>query len=216
MPDYVFDDTEDIAAHKFYCDTVFTANFLDNENIRYKVEFRMQSRGRYPSEPTYTEIRNDVPLHGMAKVTEQDLADKVESECTYVLDTDKWNIMEAKVKEDGSTTLRLYFKQQFTVTYQPGSEGAFAEQSKSDYKYGDRLNLFIGEKTPLDEKMRFAGWMDMEGNVLQDSQLPKTVTKNQVYTAVFEEDTVRSGFFVRKDKIARPDGNEPDLSLIHI
>ena len=53
----------------------------------------------------------------MAKVTEQDLADKVESECTYVLDTSRRNITEAKVKEDGSTTLKLYFKQQFTVTY---------------------------------------------------------------------------------------------------
>ena len=39
IPNYVFDDTDDIAAHKFYCDTVFTANFLDNKNIQYDVEF---------------------------------------------------------------------------------------------------------------------------------------------------------------------------------
>ena len=212
IPNYVFDDTDDIAAHKFYCDTVFTANFLDNKNIHYDVEFYMQSQGRYQFRPTYTDSRNDVPLHGMAKVTEQDLADKVESECTYVLDTSRRNITEAKVKEDGSTTLKLYFKQQFTVTYKPGSQGAFTEQSKSDYKYNDRLERFIGEKTPIDETMRFAGWMGMDGTVLQESQLPDTVTKNMIYTAVFEENTVKSGFFVRKDKAARPDGNVPDPS----
>ncbi|MCD7995206.1 MAG: doubled motif LPXTG anchor domain-containing protein, partial [Clostridia bacterium] len=212
IPDYVFDDTDDIAAHKFYCDTVFTAHFLNNENIRYKVEFFMQSRGRYPLKPTYTETRNDVPLHETAKVTEQDLANKVESDCTYVLDTDGRNIKEAKVKEDGSTTLRLYFRQQFTVSYEPGSQGDFAVQSKSDYKYGDRLVHFIGDKTPSEKTMRFAGWMDMEGNILQDSQLPKTVTKNMIYTAVFEENTVKSGFFVRKDTVARPDGNVSDPS----
>ena len=52
----------------------------------------------------------------------------------------------------------------------------------------------------------------MDGTVLQESQLPDTVTKNMIYTAVFEENTVKSGFFVRKDKAARPDGNVPDPS----
>lgn len=51
IPNYVFDDTDDIAAHKFYCDTVFTANFLDNKNIHYDVEFTCSPRGVINSGP---------------------------------------------------------------------------------------------------------------------------------------------------------------------
>ena len=48
--------------------------------------------------------------------------DKEPTEVGYVFDGSASNVLNGNIAGDGSLVLKVYFKQQFTVKYQPGTK----------------------------------------------------------------------------------------------
>jgi len=71
--------------------------------------------------------------------------------------------------------LRVYFKQQFMVTYNPGQHGSFKAQTNTGLSYGDAVPAFAGQTTATGN-YSFIGW---------NKEIDKTVTENVVYTALW-------------------------------
>lgn len=95
----------------------------------------------------------------------------------YVLDESKQENYAGKVKGDGSLILKVYFKQQFIVTYKPGMKGTFEEEQTSNLDYGEETPSFKGELTHQ-EGYEFNGW---------DKTPEDRVTENVEYIATWTE-----------------------------
>jgi len=157
----------DIRKAGFTTDSIFTAHFNAKDDTTYRVEYYYESQGRYPASTDNYEIRTGKTDAAVS------VADSDKVKAGYVYDTTASNVESGIVKGDNSLVLKLYFKQQFTVTYQPGDHEFFTEQVIGGISYGD--------KTP-----EFTGIMDIRGKYVFNGWKPvvaENVTENAVYVA---------------------------------
>ena len=94
----------------------------------------------------------------------------------YVFDQDNpKNVLTGTIAGDGSLVLKVYFKQQFTVTYAPGDHGTFEEQKTEAIDYGVATPAApTKEDITGDAGYTFTGW---------DKEIADKVTGNVTYTA---------------------------------
>ena len=166
-PVSAFASEVDIKKAGFTTDSVFTAHFYAKDDTTYRVEYYYESQGKYPASTDSFEIRTgktDAPV----SVTDNDKAKN-----GYVYDTTASNVENGIVKGDNSLVLKLYFKQQFTVTYQPGDHTFFTEQVIGGISYGDKTPEFTGEMNIIGRYV-FDGWKP---------SVAGTVTESAVYVA---------------------------------
>ena len=71
--------------------------------------------------------------------------------------------------------LKVYFKQQFAITYNPGEHGSFNAQTNTGLSYGDAVPAFEGQTT-ANGNYSFIGW---------NKEIAKIVSENVVYTALW-------------------------------
>ena len=165
-----FGDTKAITEAGFTADTVFTAHFISQESgkVNYRVEFYYESEGKYPSTTQNVTVRQ-AKAGDQVSVT---AADKAAKE-GYILDTAAGNVENGTASEDSGLVLKLYFKQQFTVIYDPGAHGTFDKQVVTGLGYGSKTPAFGGNTTGSG-RYYFAGW---------DPVVKDTVTESITYVA---------------------------------
>lgn len=138
----------------------------------YTVEFYYEKEGEYPATADGSATRY-AASGTEVNATEADMTPDPD-EGSYVLDKEA-STLQGTVAADGSLTLKVYFKQQFTVTYTDGVEGeeVFADQVTSGIGYGDQTPAFEGG-TPSRAGYTFAGWAP---------EVADTVTADATYVA---------------------------------
>ena len=166
-PVSTFASEADIKKAGFTTDSVFTAHFYAKDDTTYRVEYYYESQGKYPASTDSFEIRTG-KTDASVSVTDNDKAKN-----GYVYDTTASNVESGIVKGDNSLVLKLYFKQQFTVTYQPGDHAFFTEQVIGGISYGDKTPEFTGEMN-ITGRYVFDGWKP---------SVAGTVTESAVYVA---------------------------------
>lgn len=119
-------------------DTTLYAQWEANSRTAYNVEFYYEFEGQYPQEPSYSETR-----YGRTDATVSVTSDD-KMKAGYVFDSTAPNVETGVVLGDGSLTLKLYFKQQFTVTYIKGEFGDFPDNVHSNLNYQDDTPAFSG------------------------------------------------------------------------
>ena len=148
--------------------TTYYAKWTANTDTKYTVEYYYQNRGDY-AEPTKRVERNGT-TDTLAQVSNED---KIPEQTGYVYDASAENVLEGTIAGDGSLVLKVYFKQQFTVIYKPGTQGTFTEQTKTGLDYGTATPTFEGETTG-EQGYTFAGW---------EPSVATEVTSNAEYVA---------------------------------
>ena len=154
---------------------VYVAQWAAKTDINYTVEYYYQKDGAYSEKPNSTVGRTDGTTGSEVEVT---AADKTPAQTGYVFDEKAANILKDTVKADGSTVLKVYFKQQFTVIYNPGDYGTFNETKTEGIDYG--ANTPAAPAVTCQAGYKFAGW---------DKEIAATVTADAVYTATYEKIT---------------------------
>ncbi len=95
-------------------------------------------------EPAYSYTKNGL-TESKAEVTADDRKTKRPG---YVFDeSNKDNVLSGTVAGNGSLVLKAYFKQQFTVTYAPGTQGNFVIQKAEGLDYNANTPIFNGTPT---------------------------------------------------------------------
>ena len=125
--------------------TTYYAKWTANTNTKYTVEFYYQTEGNYKNVADFTDERIGT-TDTLAQVTEND-KNPAQDKVGYVYDESAANVLKGTIAGDGSLVLKVYFKQQFAVTYKPGTQGAFTEQTKTGLDYGTATPAFEGETT---------------------------------------------------------------------
>ena len=125
--------------------TTYYAKWTANTNTKYTVEFYYQTEGNCKNVADFTDERTGT-TDTLAQVTEND-KNPAQDKVGYVYDENAANVLKGTIAGDGSLVLKVYFKQQFTVTYKPGTQGAFTEQTKTGLDYGTATPAFEGETT---------------------------------------------------------------------
>ena len=145
-----------------------------NSNTVYKVEFYNQSNGTYSQTPTKTENRTGT-TDTTVSITEQDKT----APAGYAYDTAAANIETGTVAGNGSLVLKVYYKQQFTVKYKPGTQGTFEETVFENLDYGTTTPEYTKSKTGK-SGYTFAKW---------SPEIATTVTENIEYIATWSANT---------------------------
>ena len=145
-----------------------------NSNTVYKVEFYNQSNGTYSQTPTKTENRTGT-TDTTVSITEQDKT----APAGYAYDTAAANIETGTVAGNGSLVLKVYYKQQFTVKYKPGTQGTFEETVFEKLDYGTTTPEYTKSKTGK-PGYTFAKW---------SPEIATTVTENIEYIATWSANT---------------------------
>ncbi len=157
--------------------TTYYAKWTANTNTKYTVEFYYQTEGNYKNVADFTDERTGT-TDTLAQVTEND-KNPAQDKVGYVYDESAANVLKGTIAGDGSLVLKVYFKQQFTVTYKPGTQGAFTEQTKTGLDYGTATPAFEGETTGK-PGYTFAGWQP---------SVARKVTSNAEYVAQWTANT---------------------------
>uniref|UniRef100_UPI00336C133A doubled motif LPXTG anchor domain-containing protein n=3 Tax=Lachnospiraceae TaxID=186803 RepID=UPI00336C133A len=175
---YVFAGWEPKVEPTVTKDATYVAQWIPSDSTKYTVEFYYENAGKYPAAPDDISLRAGT-TDATGAVTDTDKA----APAGYILDPNAANVFEAKITGDGNMVLRIYFKQQFTVTYNPGEHGSFDAQSNSGLSYGDKTPAFSGQTT-ANGNYSFNGW---------DKEIAETVTGNAVYTALWSYNSSTGG-----------------------
>lgn len=162
-----FADVDEIRKAGFTQDTEFTAHFIASDATTYKVEVYYEHEGKYSSVPSKTET-----LTGTTDTKATVAAETYLPTSGYVFDQNAANVLEGTIAGDNSLVLKVYYKQVFKVTYEPGDHGSFKSQTYT-VSYGDQTPEFSGDKT-ANGNYRFTGW---------DKTIESKVTGDIVYTA---------------------------------
>jgi uncharacterized repeat protein (TIGR01451 family)/uncharacterized repeat protein (TIGR02543 family) len=157
--------------------TTYYAKWTANTNTKYTVEFYYQTEGNYKNVADFTDERTGT-TDTLAQVTEND-KNPAQDKVGYVYDESAANVLKGTIAGDGSLVLKVYFKQQFTVTYKPGTQGAFTEQTKTGLDYGTATPAFEGNTTGK-PGYTFAGWQP---------SVARKVTSNAEYVAQWTANT---------------------------
>ncbi|MFR9273087.1 MAG: InlB B-repeat-containing protein, partial [Clostridia bacterium] len=144
----------------------YVAQWKAREDTKYTVEYYYQSEGTYP-ETTDLHREGSGTTGATAAITEED---KQTSRDGYVFDAANTNnVTEGTINGDGSLVLKVYFKQQFRVTYKPGTQGTFDIQSFDKLDYGSTTPAYIGEPTG-NPGYTFDGWGEVSENVTDNAE----------------------------------------------
>ena len=158
-------EVEDTVTH----DAVYVAQW-EPLPVDYKVEFYYERDGQYSNEPDSSDIRQE-KTGETVNVTDTDKSPEKDG---YVLDEEtELKLYSDTVAGDGTTVLKVYFKQQFTVIYKDGVDGkVFVDETNKNIDYGENTPAFKG-KTDR-EGYDFQGW---------SPAIVDTVTHDAVYVA---------------------------------
>jgi uncharacterized repeat protein (TIGR01451 family) len=156
-------------------DATYVAQWKANDDTEYTVEFYYEESGEYLEKPSSTETR-----YGTTDETaEVESGDKTPTKDGYVFDEDAENVLEGTIAGDGSLVLKVYFKQQFTVTYTKGEHGTFEDEVTESLDYGDATPAY-SKTTPSGEAgYTFTGW---------NPEVAATVTADAEYVAQWKAD----------------------------
>ena len=144
-PGYTFEKWQPSVATEVTSNAEYVAQWTANTDTKYTVEFYYQTEGNYKNVADFTDERTGT-TDTLAQVTEND-KNPAQDKVGYVYDESAANVLKGTIAGDGSLVLKVYFKQQFTVTYKPGTQGAFTEQTKTGLDYGTATPAFEGETT---------------------------------------------------------------------
>lgn len=102
----------------------------------YTVEYYyQQDNGTYTEEPTKTDKTRYGTTNAQVTLTNEDkIPESIEGKA-YVIDETKDNVFSGNIKEDGSLKLKIYFKQQYTISYKIGEHGTFEEKTTTGLDY---------------------------------------------------------------------------------
>lgn len=167
---YTFERWEPAVETRVKEDAEYVAVWTANTDTKYTVEYYYQENGVYGAPEKYVVRRGTTDTEAVLES-----GDKISEKSDYVYDTAASNVESGNIAGDGSLVLKVYFKQQFTVTYQPGTHGTFTAQGHSGLSYGDATPGFSGEITGKDG-YEFGGWTPA---------VTDTVTQNAVYVATW-------------------------------
>ena len=156
--------------------TTYYAKWTANTDTKYTVEYYYQANGQYPEAATSSVERSGTTDADCAVTAE----DKVPNDtANYAFDGEAANVLDGTIAGDGSTVLKVYFKQQITVTYAPGEHGTFEQQVKDPVDYNDPTPAFEGETTG-ELGWTFGGWTP---------SVAENATENVTYTARWTANT---------------------------
>lgn len=160
--------------------TTYWAKWVPAEDTAYKIEVYYQAEGQY-GEP---EVFAGQGTTGADAHISQDAYVKD----GYVFDKNAHNVLEKTIAADGSTVLKVYYKQQFTVTFEPGVHAASGSQAQVT------TGIDYGAPTPVAPSFEaapgysFAGWSEKPSQI---------VTDNAVYTAQWDANTAKVSVWFR-------------------
>ena len=129
--------------------------YAPRTDTKYVIQYFYEEQGGYPtsptkeSEPRFGTTDTLVSLMAEDSVPQLDYGDTR----TFVYDRAK-STEDAILKGDGTTVLKVYFKQQINLTFQPGEHGAFDETTRT-YNYGDKV---VAPEPKGQEGYTFTGW----------------------------------------------------------
>ena len=153
-PGYEFAGWDKDVATSVTENAVYTAQWTPKEGTSYSVEFYYQENGLYGA-PKSTVIRSG-KTEAFAKVL---LQDRVPDRDGYVFDQgNEKNILAAKIAGDGSTVLKVYFKQQLRVSYKPGAHGTFDAWTSAALDYGTATPEAPDAASQHEPGYTFSGW----------------------------------------------------------
>ena len=146
---------------------------------KYTVEWYYQEDGSYPAVPNVTEERTSV-VGQLVSVTD---ADREPARKGYYLDEDAENVFTGSVTSDGSLVLKLCFRPEYIITYDPNG-GRLAGSSKpvqSAHLYGEVITI---REAPVREGYEFQYW---EGS-RYDPGDSYTVTGDHTFVAKWKKE----------------------------
>ena len=153
----------------------YVAQWKAREDTEYTVEYYYQSEGTYPETPDLIR-KGSGTTGGTAAITEEDKQPSIDG---YVYDAANTNnVTKGTINGEGSLVLKVYFKQQFSVTYKPGTQGTFDVQSFDKLDYGTTTPPYVGEPTG-NPGYTFDGW----------GEVAEHVTDNAEYVAQWKANT---------------------------
>ncbi|NLL63379.1 MAG: InlB B-repeat-containing protein, partial [Ruminococcaceae bacterium] len=152
---YHFTGWSPTVADKVTANATYVAQWAPNTDTKYTVEYYYAENGVYPSTANSSDVRQGTTL-ATVSVTDED---KVPTETGYAFHNGySGNVLAGTIAGDGSLVLKVYFKEQFTVKYQPGDKGNFAEQSTGSLDYNATTPAFAGDTTDCAAGYHFTGW----------------------------------------------------------
>ena len=168
---YVFDGwyTDEDCENKFDFDTPITEDtvlhgkWTANDDTAYTVEFYYEGTdGTYPTVATDSETRYGT-TDTLAEVTDDD---KIPTG-SYIFDVAELdNVLSGNIAGDGSLVLKVYFKAQYTVSYDLNGGDSDEELEYEDLSYGDETPKI---EDPTREGYEFDGWEpEVADNVTED------------------------------------------------
>ena len=136
----------------------------------YRVEYYYETADGYPETPDYTSEDYFVDIYEMptVSVTDEDKTPNPEKG-DYVLDEDMNGEWKKEVQPDGSTVLKVYFEQEYTIKYDPNCDDATGEMD--DNKYTKSAPTMDSTETWTYERpgYEFIGYkVENEGELLND------------------------------------------------
>ena len=120
-PGYTFAGWSPERADAVTGDATYVAQWTANDGTAYKVEAYYQSEGQYGAPVVNTETGTTD--------TEATVDTSKYLKPGYVLDEDADNELAGTISGNGGLVLKVYYKQQFSVTYAPGEHAAAGTQS---------------------------------------------------------------------------------------
>lgn len=153
-------------------DTMIYAQWEAKGTTPYRIKYYYQEHGVYPDDTPYSssgqgKTDTNIILGDSEKTPQKD---------GYVFDEKGDNVLEGTISAEEVLVLKVYFKQQFTVTYKPGSQGTFKQESYSSIEYDEKTPDFKGTITGKPGYI-FEGW---------SPEIAEKVTKSVTYTATWK------------------------------
>ena len=147
-PDYAAGDTFEMPANN----VTLVAQWAPNTDTAYSIITYLQQNGTYPADGT-AEAKQD----GTTDIEKTIVPAEISG---YTFDTAAANVLTAVIKGNGTTVFKLYYKKNYSITYQAGANGSFegiASGVRKDLKfYGDS---YSAAPTPVaNSGYYFSGW----------------------------------------------------------
>ena len=147
------------------------------ETAPYFVEWYYQSNGAWPDKPDRVEQREGL-AGSSVQVSETDLLPEAEG---FLLLEDSPSLLSGIVAKDGSLTLRICFRRQYTVTFDPngGTLDGNEDPVSSLHLWGETITIL---PAPIRPGYSFLYW---EGSAFHPGET-WTVTEDHLFTALWE------------------------------
>ena len=146
--------TEVLIDHNAPTPNVVYAKWTTRSDTQYAVEFYYEVDGAYPATPDARDESRTATTDSEVSVTD---ADKTPTKDKYILDDRDKSTWTGTVAGDGSLTLKVYFRRQYTITYDPngGTINGSTRNVEERHFYGDKITI-IG--APVRTYYEFLYW----------------------------------------------------------